>query len=177
MSSQDLEQLKRDRDQIFSNMSNPQPMAHPEHMSQTQDDDKNPELINSILKNYNGEQQQQQHQQQMPEQQQRPITQSVKKVEEPMMDLRDVETLEETADEYEGFELNHGGMNVVNEAKKSGIIFVAILLLFNPLIDKYLVRYVKKFLFSESGSLNWYGYVAKAVVIVALLFVVNNFIL
>jgi hypothetical protein len=178
MSSQDLEQLKRARDEMFSNMSNPQPMPHPEHVSQSQDDDKNPDLINSILKNYNndgsssGSPQPNEQQQQ----QQRPITQTVRKIEEPMMDLRDVETLEETAEEYETFENKHS-MNIVEEVKKSGFTLLAILLLFNPLVDKYLVRYVKKFIFSDNGSLNWYGYVAKSVLIVALLFVLNNFVL
>jgi hypothetical protein len=167
----DLEQLKRERDNALQQPSTQPPMSHPEHVSQSQDDDKNPELINSILKNYNGSAQQ--PQQSQPQQQE-------EDEQEQEMDLRgNIETLDENAEEFQvgsGAEIQYKYFNYLNEIKKVLLIVVLVLLFNNPLADKFIYCYVKKFIFTGE-SLNWVGYIAKAVLIGVIFFAISHFLL
>lgn len=166
--SMDLEQIKRERENALQQQA---PMPQQEQASSSgHDDDKNPDLINSILKNYNsgggGEQRQ------APPQQQE---------EEGEMDLRGtVETLEENAEEFQvggdGVEVQYKYFNYLNEIKKVVLIVVLVLLFNNPLADKMIYRYVKKFIFTGE-SLNWVGYVVKALLIGLLFFAISHFLL
>lgn len=168
----DLEQIKRERDNALQ-----QPMPRPEQeQAAGHDDDKNPELINSILKNYNGGGGGGDEQPQQPPQRQA----ATQQYEEGEMDLRDnVETLEENAEEFQvggGAEVQYQYFNYMNEMKKVALIVVLVLLLNNPMIDKVIYRYVKKFIFTGE-SLNWIGYVVKALLIGLLFFTISHFLM
>ncbi len=185
MSSMDLDQIKRERDNALqqpmpshqqANMAMPpsQGLGQGDQSAPMHDDDKNPEIINSILNNYNGN-----ANRQMPPQQGGQV--QSQEDEEPEMDLREnMETMEENAEEFQigggGVEMQYKYFNYMNEIKKVVLIMVLVLLFNNPLADKFIYRYVKKFIFTGE-SLNWIGYVVKALLIGVLFFAISHFLL
>jgi hypothetical protein len=183
MSAAELEQLKRARDEMFNQMPsqqmqgqmpNPTPMPHPEDTNQQADgDDKNPDLINSILRNYNATTDESQHGQQPqapPMKQRQPVN------EQPEMDLRDIEEMEENVEDFVGNNESIKYFNYIDEGKKAVLMMVLIVLFFNPMTDKFIHRYVKKFIFTGE-NMNWYGLTLKALLVSVIVFVLSNFVL
>jgi hypothetical protein len=192
MSSADLEQLKRARDEMFNQMPpqqqmnpgqmpNPTPMPHPEDVNQQGDEsDKNPELINSILRNYNSNMEESGQQPQMniqkQQQQQMRQQQQMMETEQPEMDLRDIETMEENVEEFASNTDQVKYFNYIDEIKKVVLTVSLIVLFFNPMTDKFIYRYIKKVIFT-GDNMNWYGIALKAVLVAVIVFGLSNFVL
>jgi hypothetical protein len=127
-------------------------------------EDKNPDLINSILRNYN---------QSGENVSQKPPAHAMPPP--PQMDMRQAaEFLPENVDEMNMEEEFNNAMITTEQIKRAVLVGILMLVFNNPKIDTLLHRFVKKFIFTDD-KLNWAGFAVKAIVVAVIFYVVNYF--